>query len=124
MKHKSESGKTELPWSEAEIVRHYRTAKDPAEMIMILAELNGTTTHRICEVLTAAGVEPVPIKPTRRQTAHLKVVLVDQSGQYTFRDVARMHGLSSDALRHRVGNNKQLVLDGRAYQVKSYHRRG
>lgn len=117
-------GTKRLPWSDEEIVRHYRAAKDPAEMIMILAELNGTTAHRIREVLSGVGINPPQSRPTKRQTAHLKTVLADENGQYAFRKVERMHGLTVGTLRHRVEHKKKLVLDGHVYQVRSYHRRG
>ena len=117
-------GTKRLPWSDEEIIRHYRAAKDPAEMIMILAELNGTTAHRIREVLAGVGINPTQSRPNERQTAHLKTVLSDQNGQYAFHEVARMHGLTVCTLRRRVKNKKKLVLDGHVYQVRSYHRRG
>ncbi len=57
-----------MTMTEEEIAREYRTAKAPAKMIGILAELNGCDRETVKRILTAQG-ETLPGNMTARKKA-------------------------------------------------------
>lgn len=61
-----------LQMSEGEILRNYREAKDKAEQIKILAQLNLCSEERIKEILKEQGVDgrALPRKNTHSQPPH------------------------------------------------------
>lgn len=115
-KPKSVSKTDALPWGVTEIVTHYQAAKNPVEMIKILAELNATTPNRIRRVLYNAGVEPARVEPSKRQMAHTRIMLERDGCRYTVAEATWMHHLCGRTIRDRCKGDT-VELDGKVYRV-------
>lgn len=111
-------------WTNEEIVRHYNGAKDKAEIIDILAELNGVTANCICRILVSADIEPAARELSKKQRAQLKVMLIRDGNQYTVNEVARMHQCSRWNVRNKYRGKTVCRIGDAEYKVVSYNRRG
>lgn len=125
-KPKSVSKKDALPWGDTEIVMHYRAARDPAEMIKILAELNDTTPSRIRRVLINRGETPPAPTPSRTGSVRNRVFteLVRGGERFSADEVARNIGRSRPYVMTRIKGVDHAVIDGVEYRVVRYSRRG
>lgn len=114
-----------LPWSDDEIVRSYRGAKDRDAQIGILADLNDTTVGNIRRIIDRA----LGVNTTARETDEggfgyrCSVALEHDGVRYTIKEVARLNGVTINAVgkKCRVGKGV-CVVRGIRYQV--IHRRG
>ena len=77
--------KNELPWTDGEIIAHYRQAANQYAIIGILADLNDVSRERICTVLKRNGITP-PTKRTKKKQSFKRnhYILVAEDGtRYT-----------------------------------------
>lgn len=125
-KPKSVSKTDALPWGDTEIVMHYRAARDKAEMIKILADLNDTTPSRIRRVLINRGEMPPEPTPSRTGSVRNRVFteLVRGGERFSADEVARNIGRSRPYVLARIKGVDHAVIDGAEYRVVRYSRRG
>ncbi len=125
---------TSLAWTEEEIVRHYRSAKDPKAMIGILADLNNVSELKIKQVLRKHGIsvkqktaeEKKPHKrkkETKKRAPKVYIKLVSDGVSYSIYDVERRIKRSTTYIKTRIADNDTVVLGGIEYQVLRFERR-
>lgn len=114
-----------LPWSDDEIVRSYRGAKDRDAQIGILADLNDTTVGNIRRIIDRAlGVNTTALETDEGGFGYRCSVALEHDGvRYTIKEVAQMYDLTAKAIRKRCERGSGVcVAGGVSYQV--IHRRG
>ena len=128
--------KNELPWTDGEIITHYRQAANPYVIIGVLADLNACTQAQICGVLKRAGLK-LPVKPkeavtkteTRRRAARAaagfaygKKILLERNGRmYSVKDVAKIHDKSENWVRVLSRGTDICVIGDTEYVVHRYN---
>ncbi len=134
-------GKAEqLPWSEDEIVRHYKTAKDKEGIIPILAQLNAVESSKIVRILKRHGVKvygevkeierETKVKTCRRNKGtkprkpRVYIVLEHDGVAYSVEDVTRRIRRSVTYVKARLENVDAVTLGGVEYKIIRYKRWG
>lgn len=114
-----------LPWSDDEIVRSYRGAKDRDAQIEILADLNDTTVGNIRRIIDRA----LGVNTTARATDEggfgyrCRIALEHDGVRYTIKEVAKLNGVTVKAISKKCKMKSGVcVAGGVSYQV--IHRRG
>lgn len=111
-------------WTDDEIARHYKGAKDPCAMIKIIAQLNDVPEGRIREALCRAGIEPARKKTICRDT-HVRVRLVSADGrEITVPEAARINECPEKRVYYAIHKSDRYVVGGAPYRVVRYKRRG
>lgn len=132
-----------LPWSEDEIIRHYRTAKDKAAIIPILADLNAVPQSRIRQVLRRHGIktdtecrisrryetvrEEKPLarkKETKPRRPKVYIVLEHDGTAYSVEDIARRIGRSVTYVKARIKDVDAVTFGGVEYKITRYEKWG
>ena len=107
--------KNELPWTDGEIITHYRQAANPYVIIGVLADLNDVSKERIRAVLRRAGIDP-PTKRTKKKQSFKRnhYILVAEDGtRYTTGELARKTGHAQSNIWNKAHAKEEITLDGR-----------
>ena len=126
-----------LLWTDEEIVRSYKEARDPKRQINVLADLNECKPQQIRDVLKRAGLK-LPKKPkepkmkvkrsqwSERAAAGFgggKSILLEKDGRmYSIKEVAQIHGRTGNCVREHCINTDVCVMYGTEYIVHRYKR--
>lgn len=132
-----------LPWTDEEIVMHYRAAKDKAAIIPILADLNAVTPARIKRVLGRNGIktdaehraqgkyqtvrDEKPIvrkKETKPRKPKVFIVLEHGGVDYSVDDIVRRIGRSPTYIKARLVNVDAVTFGGIEYRITRYEKWG
>lgn len=132
-----------LPWTDEEIVMHYRAAKDKAAIIPILADLNAATSARIKRVLGRNGIktdaehrangkyqtvrDEKPIerkKETKPRKPKVFIVLEHGGVDYSVDDIVRLIGRSPTYIKARLVNVDAVTFGGAEYKIIRYEKWG
>lgn len=124
-----------LLWSDEEIVRSYKEARNPRRQIDVLADLNACKPQQIRSVLKHAGLK-LPKKPkepaikakkqrkSERDAAGFsggKSILLERDGRmYSIKEVAQIHGRTSNCVREHCINTDVCAMYGTEYIVHRY----
>ena len=112
-------------WTDEEIMCHYKGAKDPFEMIKIIAQLNDVPEERIREVLRWHGEELPEKKKTVYRDTQMRVRLVSEDGrELTVPQAARINGHLNSTVYGAIRGKEIYAVGGVPYRVVRYSRRG
>ena len=125
--HKIKKG-TSLAWTEEEIVRQYREAKDQRAMIGILADLNNVSVSRIKAILRAAGVVLPKAQPKAKRKKEYSppavfFALEHDGRRYSIDDLTRSTGRSRTYIRSRIEGVDVATISGVEYKIIKYTKR-
>ena len=120
-----------LPWTDEEIVRHYRTAKDKAAIIPILADLNAVSPSRIRQVLRRNGVKAEAVsreeqrERVRKPYQQKVFTLLEHDGvEYTIADIMQRIKRSQTYVTRRLEGVDTVTFDGVEYKILRYKKWG
>lgn len=111
--------KNELPWTDGEIITHYRQAANPYVIIGVLADLNAVSKECIRAILRRAGIDP-PTKRTKKKQSFKRnhYILVAEDGtRYTTGELARKTGHAQSNIWNKAHAKEEITLDGVRYRV-------
>ena len=111
--------RSEMAWTDEEIVTHYRQAANQYAIIGILADLNDVSRERICTVLKRNGITP-PTKRTKKKRKFKRndYFLVTEDGtRYTTGELARKTGHAQSNIWNKAHAKEEITLDGVVYRV-------
>lgn len=124
-------GPKPLPWTDDEIVRHYRTAKDKAAIIPILADLNAVTPSRIRQVLRRNGVKAEAVSREEQRERIRKpyqqkvfTVLEHDGVEYSIADIMQRIKRSQIYVTRRLEGVDTVTFDGVEYKISRYTKWG
>ena len=112
--------KNELPWTDGEIIAHYRQAANPYVIIGILADLNDVSRECIRAILRRGGINP-PTKRTRKKypyKANHYTLISPDGTRYTVSQMARMTGYGYTTIWTHAREKDVVEVDGVAYRVE------
>ena len=111
--------KSELPWTDSEIVQHYNQAANPYLIIGILAELNDVSREHILAILKRAGIDP-PAKRTKKKKLFRRnyFILVAEDGtRYTSGQLAKKTNHAKSYIWGLAHASTEVTIDGEVYKV-------
>lgn len=111
--------KNELPWTDGEIITHYRQAANPYVIIGVLADLNDVSKERIRAILKRAGIDP-PTKRTKKKQSFKRnhyILVAEDETRYTTGELARKTGHAQSNIWNKAHAKEEITLDGVRYRV-------
>ena len=112
--------KNELPWTDGEIIAHYRQAANKYSIIGILADLNTVSRERICAILKRGGINP-PTKRTKKKYPYKAnhYTLISPDGvRYTVSQMSQMTGRGYTTIWTYAREKDAVEIDGVVYRVE------
>lgn len=111
--------KSEMAWTDEEIVTHYRQAANQYAIIGILADLNDVSRERICTVLKRNGITP-PTKRTKRKGVykgnHYYYIAPD-GAKYSTGQLAKKTNHAQSYIWNRGHASTEVTINGEVYKV-------